>query len=228
MPCRRSSSDSRWLLSTEVVPISTGWPALIALFDVLDDGVPLALLGGVHEIGVVLADHRAVGRDLRDLELVDLEELLGLGRGRSGHAGELRVHAEVVLDRDRREGARLALDLDAFLRLDGLVQAVAPPATGHEAAGELVDDDDLAVLDDVLLVPVVHRVRLERVVHEVHRGDVALVHVAQPEHLLGLRDALLGQRHRVLLLLEEVVRLGLQLLRDRREAVVLLGGVLGG
>ncbi len=32
----------------------------------------------------------------------------------------------------------------------------------------------------------------------------------------------------MLLLLEEIVRIGLQLLRDRREAVVLLGDVLGG
>ena len=176
----------------------------------------------------VRPDHRLVRRDLRDLELVDLVELLRLGRGGPGHARELGVHAEVVLDRDRRERTGLALDLEAFLRLDRLVQAVRPAAAGHEAAGELVDDDDLAVLDDVLLVAAVHRVRLQRVVHEVHRRDVALVHVVEAEHLLGLRDALLGQRHRVLLLLQEVVRVGLQLLRDRREAVVLLGDILGG
>ncbi len=32
------------------------------------------------------------------------------------------------------------------------MQTVAPAAAGHQAAGELVDDDDLAVLDDVVLV----------------------------------------------------------------------------
>src|SRR5687767_5623085 len=62
-----------------------------------DDGVPLALLGLVDEIRMIDADHRPVRRDLRDLELVDLEQLLGLGRRRTGHAGELLVHAEVVL-----------------------------------------------------------------------------------------------------------------------------------
>ncbi len=34
------------------------------------------------------------------------------------------------------------IDGDLFLGFDGLVEAVAPGAVGHEAAGEFVDDDD--------------------------------------------------------------------------------------
>ena len=92
------------------------------------------------------------GRDDDDVELVDLVELLRLGHGRTGHAGELVVHAEVVLQGDRRVGDRLLLDLDAFLGLDRLVQAVRPAPAEHQAAGEVVDDDHLAVLDDVVAV----------------------------------------------------------------------------
>ena len=87
-----------------------------------------------------------VGID-RDVELVDLVELRRLGVGGAGHAGQLLVHAEVVLEADRRQRLVLFLDLDAFLGLDRLVQAVGPAAARHLAAGELVDDDDLAVLD---------------------------------------------------------------------------------
>ena len=86
----------------------------------------------------------------------------GLGFRRAGHAGQLLVEAEVVLDGDGGQGLRLALDLDAFLGLDGLVQAVAPAAAGHQAAGVLVDDDDLVVLDDVLDVLLVEAVGLEQ------------------------------------------------------------------
>ena len=39
-----------------------------------------------------------------------------------------------------------------FLGLERLVQAFRVAAARHHAAGELVDDDDLAVLDDVVLV----------------------------------------------------------------------------
>ena len=82
-------------------------------------------------------------------------ELAGLGLGRTGHAGELLVHAEVVLEGDRGEGLVLLLDLHPFLRLDRLVEALRPAPPGKDAAGELVDDQDLAVLDDVVDVALV-------------------------------------------------------------------------
>ena len=86
---------------------------------------------------------RAVGRNRHHVELVDLRELLRFGIGRAGHAGELLVHAEVVLEGDGGQRLVLALDLDPFLGLHRLVQAVAPAAARHQPAGELVDDDDL-------------------------------------------------------------------------------------
>src|SRR5207253_2998872 len=85
-----------------------------------------------------LSDHRLVRRDLCDLELVDLIELLCLGGCGARHARELLVHAEIVLDRDRGEGAGLALDLETFLPLDRLVQPVAPAPSRHETAGEMM------------------------------------------------------------------------------------------
>jgi hypothetical protein len=85
-------------------------------------------------------------------------ELLGLGHRRAGHAGELVVEAEVVLEGDRGERDALALDAESFLRLDRLVEALTPAATRHLPPGELVDDDDLAVLDDVVAIALVQRV----------------------------------------------------------------------
>ena len=148
---------------------------LVELDDLLDDRLPLLLLGAVDDVGVVLADHRPVGRDDDDVEPVDLRELLGLGLGGAGHAGELLVHAEVVLEGDRGQGLVLGLDLDALLGLDRLVQAVGPAPAGHQAAGELVDDDDLAVLDDVVDVLLVEGVGAQRLLDGVERLDVGRV-----------------------------------------------------
>ena len=89
-------------------------------------------------------------------------EFGGLGLGRAGHAGQLPVHAEVVLDGDGRVGLVLGLERDAFLRFDRLVQAVRPAPSLHDASGVLVDDLHLAVLDHVLLVGLVERVGLEQ------------------------------------------------------------------
>ena len=80
------------------------------------------------------------------VEVVDLLELDRFGVRRAGHAGELLVHAEIVLEGDRRERLVLAFDLDVFLGLDRLVQPVAPAPARHQPAGELVDDDDLPSL----------------------------------------------------------------------------------
>ena len=144
-------------------------------------------------------------RDRDDLEVVDLVELLGLGHRGAGHARELVVQPEVVLERDRREGPGLALDAQALLRLDRLVEALAPAAARHLAPGELVDDDDLAVLDDVVPVTLVQRVRLERGVEVPGEPRVRVVQVRDAEELLDLVDALLGGRDRLVLEVEEVV-----------------------
>ena len=58
----------------------------------------------------------------------------------------------------------LALDLDLFLRFHRLVQPVAPAPAGHEAAGELIDDDHLAVLDHVVDVALEEAVRAQGLV----------------------------------------------------------------
>ena len=203
-------------------------PSRVALLHVAHESVPLALLGLVHEIGIVLADHRLVRRDDRDLELVDLVDLLGLGRGRAGHARELVVHAEVVLDRDRGVGACLALDLHALLRLDRLMQPIAPAPSRHEAARELVDDDDLAVLDDVLAILQIQGLRLHRVVEVMHGGDIALIHVLDAQEVLGPRDAVVGERRRAVFLVDDVIAFLVELRRHRGVAVVRLGRVLSG
>ncbi len=168
-------------------------PFLVALGDVLDHGVPLGFLRLEDVVVLVEPSDGDVGRYLDDVQAVDLDELLLLGLRRAGHPGELLVEAEVVLQGDRREGDVLLADRHALLRLDRLVQALAPAATFHDAARVLVDDLDLALLDDVVDVALVERLRLERldqVVHEV--GVPRVVEVLDPERVLDLVERRLG------------------------------------
>ena len=108
----------------------------------------------------------------RPLRAVDLGELAGLGHGGAGHAGETRVQAEVVLEGDRGERLVLALDGDVFLGLQGLMEAFGIAAPFHHAAGELIDDDDLVVLDDVVLVALEQGMGAQRLVDVVDQTDV--------------------------------------------------------
>ena len=168
--------------------------------------VELRLLGAVDEVGLVDAGHRLVGRDRDHAELVDLVELGGLGHRRTGHAGELVVEAEVVLQGDRGEGLVLLADGHALLGLDRLVQAVVVAAAGQDAAGVLVDDEHLVVDDDVLLVVAEQLLGLDRVVQERdQRGVRRLVEVLDAEVVLDLGDAGLEDRDGALLLVDLVV-----------------------
>ena len=132
--------------------------ALVGFLDLFDDGGELVAAGLENGIVAIDADARLVGRDDLHGEAVDVLKLGGLGLGGAGHAREFFIHAEVVLDRDRRVGAGLALDHDVLLGLDGLVQPVGPTAARHDAAGVLVNDHDLALLDDVFDVFLVERI----------------------------------------------------------------------
>ena len=105
------------------------------------------------------------------------------------------------------------LDADALFGLHRLVQAVGPAPAGHQAAGELVDDDHLAGLDQIVLVAL-----------EEELGPHGLFQVAQQAGLLGsdvfgpvgvaqglaqqsldVRFAHLGQRNRAAALVDLVV-----------------------
>ena len=94
-----------------------------------------------------------------------------------------------------------------LLGLNGLVQAVAVAAAEHEAAGELVDDDDLAVFDDVVNVALHDAVRADGLIDVVHeRGVFDVREVFQTESRLGLGDAAGGERRGAGLFVDDVIR----------------------
>ena len=98
-----------------------------------------------------------------------------------------------------------ALDAQALLGLDRLVQALAPASARHLATGELVHDDDLAVLDDVVPVALVQRVRLERGIEVPGEPRVRVVQVLDAQQLLDLVDAVLGRGDGLVLEVDEEV-----------------------
>jgi len=201
----------------------------VARHDVVDDRGELPGDVLVDEVRVVEPDHRHVRGDGHHADLVGVEELGGLGLRRAGHARELGVEAEVVLQRDGREGLVLGLDHHPLLGLDGLVHALVVAPSGQDAPGVLVDDENLAALDDVVLVPLEELLRPDRVVQEGDQGGVqGLVEVVDAEVVLHLLDAGLEHPDGALLLVDLVVLVPPQAQGDAGELAVPLVDVPGG
>jgi hypothetical protein len=62
---------------------------------------------------VILVDplHVNIGRDFDDVQFVDVEKFLRFGGGSAGHPRNLWVHAEIILEGDRRQRLVFRLDL---------------------------------------------------------------------------------------------------------------------
>ena len=68
------------------------------------------------------------------------------------------------------------------------MQSVGIASPGHHPAGELVDDHDVVIADDVVLIAREELMRAERLVHMVHQADafglVERALLGQEAHLL--------------------------------------------
>ena len=200
-----------------------GLTGSMALLDLIGDRVELGVDGAVHQVVVIDAGDGAVGGDDLNGQVVDLAELGVLGDGRTGHAGELVVEAEVVLQGDGGQRLVLLADQHALFGLDGLMQSLGVTTALHDAAGELIDDLDLAVGHHVLLVAVEHVLGFERLLQMVDEGAGQIaVDIFDAEALLDLLQALLGGGDGVLGLVHDEVTGGLDRLAGKHVEIGLL------
>ncbi len=191
-----------------------GLAAKLAVLQQRDDGAVFLRIGPIDLIVLIVADHRTIGRHLDHVEIVDVHELFSLGQSRAGHAPELFVHAEVVLERDGGERLVFRLDRLMLFRFERLMQTFRIAAARHHAAGELVDDDNLAIADDVVLVGGEQLVGAQRLVDVMNGRNVldvierlALEQIRLGQKALQLLHACFGERDRALLLVDVVVGL---------------------
>ncbi len=183
--------------------------------DFVGDCREFFVLAAVDDVWIDRSFQAFVRGHADHIELVNLPELAGFGEGRARHAADLAVELEEVLQRDCSKRLRFLLDRDAFFGFDGLVQTVAPMATRHEAAREFIDDDDFAILDDVVHVAFVEVVGLQRIIDEMRplhvAGRVETFDAGEP---LGFAYALVGQVRGMLFLFDFEVNVFFELASD--------------
>ena len=143
-----------------------------AFLDVGDDCSVFLVGGQEHQVVEVFTRQRLVRRDNHHRQTVDLVEFERFGIGCTGHAGQLVVQTEVVLEGGRGQGLAFSLDVQGFLGFDRLVQAFRQTATRHGTTGVFVDQYDLAVLHDVFNVAMEQLVSTQAGIHVGQQAQV--------------------------------------------------------
>ena len=128
---------------------------LVSTHNVFNHGIELGGFRFVDEIGLIDADHFAIGRNRNDLQTVCVHEFGSFGLRGTSHSRKLRVHPEIVLQCDRRQGLIFFLDTNALFGFDGLMYSLTPTSSLEYPTGEFIHDLYFAILDDVILVAVV-------------------------------------------------------------------------
>ena len=143
-------------------------------------------------------------------------------------AAQLVIHAKIVLDGDCRQGLVFLTDAHTFLGLNRLVESVGPAPTGHQAAGEFVNNNDLAVLDHIIDIALEQGVGPQGLVDVVQGADFRrIVQVFDPQDALDLGYPLLGQGGVTLFFVNRVIEVFLQPGDDPIQGVVFFGRFLG-
>ena len=156
--------------------------------DFSDDRIPFGLAVHVNEVFRILTNYRAVGRNSGYIQFINFLELVRFCLSRTGHAGQLVIHTEIVLEGDRGHSQVFLLNPDAFFGFNGLVQTFAETAAMHCTPGKLVDNDDFASIADHIFFVAMEQHTCEQTVVKVrdHVRIVAVVDVFtlhQVEHL---------------------------------------------
>ena len=179
----------------------------MAFFNLVDCCLVFSDTCFIDNIRIVNTDHRLIGRYNNNRQIVNLLELLLLCFSSTGHAGELFVHTEVVLEGNSCQSLAFAFYLYAFLSFDCLVQAFGEATAEHQTAGELIDDDNLAIFNHVITVAVHQSLSLQsahnlvRVVHTM----LIVIQVADAQHFFCLGNTLFGRCYLFLFFINSVV-----------------------
>ena len=107
---------------------------------------------------------------------------------------------------DRSECFTFALNLNAFLCLDCLMQTFVEASAVHQTACKFVNNDNLAVLNNVVNVELHYAVSLDSLVNVVLEREVfGICKVVYAEEFLGFLNAYLGESGGFLLFVNNIV-----------------------
>jgi len=135
---------------------------------------------------MVQPDHLFVGGDEHHIKVVYFGKFCGFGIGGPCHAGQLIVHAEIVLKGDGGQRLIFLLDSHALFCFQCLMQAVTITAAGHEPAGKFIYYYDLTIFNNIVDIFGEKSIAFEQLIDNMVAGELLLVLAANSITALSL------------------------------------------
>ena len=154
--------------STKQNRLSFFLPFLYFLYNRL----PFCLGVFVNQIRQIFSRQRFVARNADYFKIVNFMEFFCRCLRSSGHSGYLFIKTEIILNGYFGVGTRFFFNLNAFFGFDCLMQSAAVTASVKHASREFVDDNGLAVFDDVIFVALEKRLRLQTFFKIMHKAEI--------------------------------------------------------
>jgi len=132
--------------------------------NLFDNGFIFFAFGLVNAVVHIVAGNGAVGRDNDYIQFVDVPKFACFRFGSTGHTGQLVIHTEVILQRNRCKGLCGGFHFYTFFGFDGLMQAIGVAAAFHDTSGLFVHNLHLTVDNHVFVVFLEHGVSFQQLV----------------------------------------------------------------
>ena len=198
----------------------------VPLRNILHHGVKFAGLGAVNNIRLIQTLNRLVGGDLHHIQAVNGLKLIFLCHSRTGHAGNLLVHTEVILQGNAGQRLALIFNNHIFFGFNSLVQTVAVAAAVHQAAGEFVNNNHLAVFHHVIPVTLKQKFCFQSLLYIMVNFRVGvIVKVGNAQQVLSFGHAIRGQHNRASLFVNGKILVAPHTGGDFSHLIVALGGL---
>src|SRR3989344_6578998 len=101
---------------------------------------------------MIQADDGAVGRNHNNIQPVNFQKFLSRSQGGTGHARELLVKSEIVLEGNRAGRTSFFFNFYPLFGLDGLMNPFRPASARLEPPGERIYNNNFSLLNHVIPV----------------------------------------------------------------------------
>ena len=146
----------------------------MALLDFCNNGIEFFTTGLEDLVVVILPLVRFVIGDGEHVESVNILKFSSFSFSGPGHAAEFFIKSKIILNRDCSVSLGFALDFHIFFCFDRLVKPIRPTASGHFASGIFVDNDYLAILDNILVVFLIQTISFQKLRNGVNSGALSI------------------------------------------------------